>query len=281
MELQPKEHEVANITADQLRSYLASTHESRFVLLDVRQPEEYETSHIPGARLMSVGSLERRHAELEDLSGRHLIFYCLAGSRSERASGYAAHILGLPNVFNLMGGIRGWNGQKIPEFPRFWIIDHKAPVEDVLLQAMNLEKGAQRMYQAMAALFATSSEEQTIATLGSAEIAHARSLHGYLRETSSRPVEDFEKLYEGLEGNIIEGGQPIHQVLAEAHGLASHGLDAVLELALRLEYRAYDLYRSVADNCRRPRLAHALLELAEQEKRHAEALVQALGRVAA
>lgn len=56
--------EFANITIDELREYMNRHREDQYVLVDVRQPEEYEEAHIPGAKLIPLGELSARLTEL-------------------------------------------------------------------------------------------------------------------------------------------------------------------------------------------------------------------------
>ncbi len=55
---------VESMTADEARSFIASHSEGSYTLLDVRQPGEYERSHIPGATLIPVASLADLYKEL-------------------------------------------------------------------------------------------------------------------------------------------------------------------------------------------------------------------------
>jgi sulfur-carrier protein adenylyltransferase/sulfurtransferase len=56
---------VESVNADQLRAYLAGHKEGTFTLLDVRQPGEYNESHIPGAKLIPIAQLPDRMKELD------------------------------------------------------------------------------------------------------------------------------------------------------------------------------------------------------------------------
>ena len=56
---------VAGMDADQLRAYRSEHKEGSFVLLDVRQPGEYEKGHIPGAKLIPLPQLADRMKELD------------------------------------------------------------------------------------------------------------------------------------------------------------------------------------------------------------------------
>ena len=48
-----------------VREFLRDNDPDSYNLVDVRQPEEYEKGHLPGARLIPLGSLPDRLAELD------------------------------------------------------------------------------------------------------------------------------------------------------------------------------------------------------------------------
>ena len=54
-----------NMGTDEASAYIAENREGAFTLLDVRQPGEYEESHIPGAKLVPLPELPNRLAELD------------------------------------------------------------------------------------------------------------------------------------------------------------------------------------------------------------------------
>jgi len=51
-------------SAEKIREFLNQKSSGEYNLIDVRQPEEYEQGHLPGARLIPVGDLPNRLAEL-------------------------------------------------------------------------------------------------------------------------------------------------------------------------------------------------------------------------
>lgn len=75
------------------------------VLLDVRTPEEYRQARIAGAKLIPVGSIERRYTELP--KNVPILVYCAVGSRSVPVSGFLAS-RGYGEVYNMSDGIVGW-----------------------------------------------------------------------------------------------------------------------------------------------------------------------------
>jgi len=55
---------VASITWEEANTLIAENPGGDVVLLDVRQPHEYAGGHLPGAKLLPLGDLERRTPEL-------------------------------------------------------------------------------------------------------------------------------------------------------------------------------------------------------------------------
>ncbi|MCU0694585.1 MAG: rhodanese-like domain-containing protein [Polyangiaceae bacterium] len=255
--------------------------ERDFVLIDVRQPEEYAADHVPGAKLMPLLDLETRSGEVTNAPEQAKIFYCRTGGRSSRAANYFASALSVPNVFNLEGGMLGWIGERLPDFPNVKAFDEKASVREVLLQAMNLEKGADRLYDALLAHFRGTTVGPTIEMLARAEVAHGRAVYAALLKLGEEHLADFETLYASLQGELLESGATFAQAVQLARSSASHGTAALLELALDIELKAYDLYRSLAHQAKTDELRETFLDLAGQEKRHASSLLKAIGRAAA
>lgn len=87
----------------ELRSLLDSG--GGFVLLDVREPHEFEINRIEGSRLLPLGDLPARVHELD--SADEIVVYCLMGSRSADACKFL-RAAGFQKVRNLRGGIRSW-----------------------------------------------------------------------------------------------------------------------------------------------------------------------------
>ena len=56
---------VSTWSADKIRQFLMEKRPEDYNLIDVRQPKEYEQSHLPGARLIPVGELRDRLSEVD------------------------------------------------------------------------------------------------------------------------------------------------------------------------------------------------------------------------
>lgn len=79
------------------------------VLLDVREPEEYEESKIDGCILIPLGELTQR-AEVELNKDADIVIYCAHGVRSLEAL-LGLRIMGFQKLRSLEGGICAWQEQ--------------------------------------------------------------------------------------------------------------------------------------------------------------------------
>ncbi|MGH7545370.1 MAG: ThiF family adenylyltransferase, partial [Gemmatimonadota bacterium] len=85
-------------------------------VLDVREPYEWDISHLDGARLIPLGSLPERMHELD--SAREYVVHCRTGGRSARAVSLLRDA-GFRKVWNLEGGINAWADQVDPDLPKY------------------------------------------------------------------------------------------------------------------------------------------------------------------
>ncbi|MDB5082619.1 MAG: rhodanese-like protein [Chloroflexi bacterium] len=81
------------------------------LVLDVREPGEYAQGHIKGSKLIPLGQLPARLAELGDKE-REIVTVCRSGARSSQAATLLA-ARGY-NVTNLAGGMMGWQSAGLP-----------------------------------------------------------------------------------------------------------------------------------------------------------------------
>ena len=56
---------VKSIHATKARQFMAERSQDEFNLIDVRQPREYEVSHIPGSKLIPIAELDKRLDEID------------------------------------------------------------------------------------------------------------------------------------------------------------------------------------------------------------------------
>jgi sulfur-carrier protein adenylyltransferase/sulfurtransferase len=280
MELVTTPDQIGGIEPEELRQYMATHHEREYLLIDVRQPAEFEAGHIAGARLMPLSELDLQIAEVAKFEHKNLIFYCRSGTRSARACEYASRIIGFAHVFNLRGGFLAWSGATLTAPPLLRALDVSGTVESIVWQALELEKGAHRLYASLVPHFQASDAADVIEELARAEVAHGRTLYDLLGSLGRKPEQPFEALFQALRGDLIEGGESYEQVVERARAAGDQGSLSLLELALEIELRAYDLYKNLAERAPTSDGQKLLDELAQHEKRHAEALFRKLERMA-
>lgn len=88
----------------------------RFVLIDVREPHEWQIGHIPQAKLIPLGELPKRINELD--SADEIIAHCKSGARSAKAVEFLQQS-GFKKVRNMKGGILAWSDQVDPSVPKY------------------------------------------------------------------------------------------------------------------------------------------------------------------
>jgi rhodanese-related sulfurtransferase len=79
------------------------------LLLDVREPNEWNLGHLPGAMHVPRGLLETRIERVLPRD-RHIVVYCAVGNRSALAADTLAR-MGYVRVASMIGGIRDWVDQ--------------------------------------------------------------------------------------------------------------------------------------------------------------------------
>ncbi|HSF62538.1 MAG TPA: molybdopterin-synthase adenylyltransferase MoeB [Gaiellaceae bacterium] len=138
--------DIEEISTLEAQERLESSDGTLFV--DVREPDEWEEGHIPGAIYTGRGRLEQRIEGLVPDKSRALVVYCSAGSRSA----FAAKVLeelGYVNVVNLAGGFTDWkrNGFEVT-IPRALSPEQRSRYSRHLLIPEVGEEGQQRLLDA-------------------------------------------------------------------------------------------------------------------------------------
>ncbi|MFN8481624.1 MAG: molybdopterin-synthase adenylyltransferase MoeB [Anaerolineae bacterium] len=92
------------------------SHDPNFVLVDVRDPHEWEIGHIEGAHLIPLGDLPARMHELD--SRNDIVLQCRSGVRSMKALNLLRDA-GFSRLKNMTGGILAWADEVDPDMPRY------------------------------------------------------------------------------------------------------------------------------------------------------------------
>ena len=100
----------------ELKAWLDDPQREGPFLLDVRELWEYERCHIPGVRLVPMGSVLAYLAELDP--ERETVVICHHGVRSYHVALFLEHN-GFKNVINLSGGVDAWAKEVDPAMPLY------------------------------------------------------------------------------------------------------------------------------------------------------------------
>lgn len=257
---------VEQMFIDELDTYRAQHRERDYELIDVREPGEYTAGHIPGARLMPLSRFEALVGQLDP--GKELLFYCASGGRSMAAALLAAESDRRPaRVINLQGGYMAWDGKELVGLPKVRLFTEKASLVEMLQEAINLEKGAYRFYSLSS--HGPTAWADTARQLVQWERRHAQSVYRLLEACrTTEPIPPFDDLFDSLPGDILEGGESLDEAVKRMESLPVNACFSFAELALDIEYRAFDLYRNAAALAKDPRASDTLRDLSEQEKAH-------------
>jgi sulfur-carrier protein adenylyltransferase/sulfurtransferase len=105
---------VPEITPVEVKKWMDEKKE--FVLIDVREPHEYQICNIPGSVLMPLGEVPNRMNELN--SADEIVVHCRSGMRSARAVEFLMKS-GFRKIHNLKGGVLAWSDQVDPGMPKY------------------------------------------------------------------------------------------------------------------------------------------------------------------
>lgn len=104
------------ISPTQLAQRLQDPQQPTPLLLDVREPWEFQICHIDGSLPMPMASVPARLAELDRDS--EIVVVCHHGGRSAQVCMFLEH-QGFSRVINLAGGVAGWAAQVDPRMPQY------------------------------------------------------------------------------------------------------------------------------------------------------------------
>lgn len=220
---------VNRISASEARMLLEKDNE--IILLDVRQPEEYEKGHIPGAVLIPLPELPDKLAELS--TKKKILTYCRLGRRSYAAAQLIADEKGV-EVYTIDGGIMAWDGLvakgEIEEGFRALIRDLKRQ-EELLRLAYWLEDGSRRFYMRVAEIFSEKKAKELFGALSSAEENHMKRISEHWPNAT---LDDRFSAY-------MEGGIPITKAIERITSDKMSILET-LEYSMQTEVNSLDLY---------------------------------------
>jgi len=104
------------ITPGELAAWLGDAGRDQPLLLDVREPWEYDKARIQGAILIPMRELPARIAQIDE--GKEVVAICHHGGRSMQVAMFLEQ-QGFKRVHNLVGGIDAWSRSVDPAVPLY------------------------------------------------------------------------------------------------------------------------------------------------------------------
>lgn len=102
---------IREVTVDETRERMKANDAVR--LIDVREDNEWQEAHAPGAEHLGKGIIERDIEEKVSDKTTEIILYCGGGFRSALAADVLQK-MGYRNVFSMAGGWKAWNESGAP-----------------------------------------------------------------------------------------------------------------------------------------------------------------------
>ncbi len=103
--------EIREVTVHEVNDAIKNRND--FVLLDVREKDEWDEGHLPGANLLPRGFLEVKVEKTIAEKDTPIIVYCAGGVRSALAAG-SLQQLGYTDVVSMAGGYGEWKNNGLP-----------------------------------------------------------------------------------------------------------------------------------------------------------------------
>ena len=265
---------IETMNVDQAKEWFIGNKGSEFIILDVRQPEEYRSGHLPGAVFIPLPDLINKVGELDH--AKPIIAYCRSGNRSRAA---AAFLLsdGFSKVYSMDGGITAWNGQVATGSYNegLSMLEGRETAEELISLAMALEEGSRMFYVNVEELTLDTEAKNVLKTIAEAEEKHkTQILQAYKLITGENLTDDILNR-EPLRG-IMEGGVRIDEVVSFLKGPDKTLLD-ILEVSMQLEINSLDLYIKILRNIEDAGAKKVFDILIEEEKNHLSKLGKLLG----
>lgn len=257
------------MTVDQVKGFIAEHDPGSFLLLDVRQPAEYEEIHIPGAQLIPLPQLPDAISRLDP--AKPTLVYCAVGGRS-RAAVQLLRGQGFRQAFSMAGGIYAWEGLEAvgPWDLNLDMVRGDESPHEMFVLAYQMEHGLGRFYDAARGRAKDDRVVELLTTLVDVENRHKKKLE----QSHTMLVSD--KLVPSVslkpdEPEIMEGGFRIDEFMVQNQHLMNDR-EKVLEMAIMLESQALDLYLRFAEKIQIESTRGFLHAIAQEEKHHLAAL---------
>ena len=260
---------VKSISAPEAREIIENTATDAVTVLDVRQPNEYEEVHIPGATLIPLPELDSRMKELD--AEKKTIVYCAIGGRSRVAAQMLAG-RGFDHVIKMAGGFKAWNGLAASgtEHKGMQLFTGRETLEETLAVAYSLEEGLRDFYIQMSGQIKNKDAVDVFEKLSRIEQLHQDRIFAEYKALTGRD-DTLQAFKDTVVTKAMEGGLSTNDYLA-LFALDITSPREVTEIAMSIEAQALDLYSRAAARATDERSRAALTKIADEERVHLKEL---------
>jgi adenylyltransferase/sulfurtransferase len=105
--------QIHEVSVQEVNNRIQSSNGSRPIIVDVREKDEWNEGHLPGAIWMPRGFLEQRIEKAVPERNTPIVAYCAGGTRSAFAA-KSLQDLGYTNVVSMAGGYGDWKNNGLP-----------------------------------------------------------------------------------------------------------------------------------------------------------------------
>jgi rhodanese-related sulfurtransferase/rubrerythrin len=260
---------VKSMEADEARNYIATHKEGDYLILDVRQPGEYEDAHIPGGKLLPLPELPNAYQSLDP--EKPTIVHCAVGGRS-RVAAQLLSGFGFTEVYNLAGGIMAYHGQKAagPQELNLDLVRGDETAAEITVLADGMERALQLFYETMQGRTQDRELRELLGQLARVEEIHRQKLLKLYRQLEPEG-HDLAESSGAAAPETLEGGFNFKEFMERNASYLDTVLH-VLDLAMMLETQALDLYLRLAQRCANHPTQTILFAIADEEKVHLASL---------
>jgi sulfur-carrier protein adenylyltransferase/sulfurtransferase len=266
---------ITRMTEMEAMAFMEAHPSESYQLVDVRQPAEYEESHLPGALLVPLNLLMAGSGDLNP--DKPAIVYCRSGGRSAAAAQYLAG-QGFKEVYDIGDHIASWLGLRVAGAydANLDLIRPEAEFPDAWTMAYALEEGLQRFYFELEAAESREPYQQLFRKLAKFENRHKDRLVKAYGQTGKTEAE--LALFMKAHPEVIEGGDANRQSPLNVIGRMQSLID-VISLSMAMEARSQDLYFRLSQQSTDAETRKLFLELADEEKMHLSYLAEEMNRL--
>jgi len=256
---------VKSMDAPQAKNYITGKSSEEYALLDVRQPGEYESGHIPGAKLVPLPDLNDRLGEID--AGKPTIVYCASGGRSRVASQMLVG-KGFDEVYNLSGGFKAWESERAigAEDLGLDLFTGRESPEETLVVAYSMEAGLREFYLSMIPWVKNEPARDLFDKLSAIEVKHQDRIFDHYRQLTGTAI-GRDKFEDTVVSPAVEGGLTTEEYV-QLYKPDLESVPDIVGLAIAIEAQALDLYRRAADRSSNPESRKVLMQIADEEQTH-------------